>query len=114
MSDETLRFDEKSLSWKEIDGEVVALDLARGTYFSINASGVTLFRALVEGTTRATIVAARCWLFSAWATTSSATSPTPTWLSSPMSCWIDTAHPAASTRCPEASSRPTQDRSTRS
>jgi hypothetical protein len=57
MAEPTLRFDD-SVSWREIDGEIIALDLRAGTYFSINASGVVLFRSLVEGATRSSLVGA--------------------------------------------------------
>jgi coenzyme PQQ synthesis protein D (PqqD) len=42
--------------WREIDGEVVAIDLDASTYLSTNESGVHLWRRLAEGTTREELV----------------------------------------------------------
>jgi hypothetical protein len=43
--------------WREIDGEVVAIDLDASTYLGTNESGVYLWRRLAEGTTREELVA---------------------------------------------------------
>jgi Coenzyme PQQ synthesis protein D (PqqD) len=51
MHDIGLRRDE--IAWREIDGEVIAVDLRSSTYLSTNGSGTTLWHALVAGTTRA-------------------------------------------------------------
>ena len=56
MTEPTLRVDESSVSWREIDGEIVALDLAGGTYFSVNNSGVTIWQALASGSTRSALI----------------------------------------------------------
>lgn len=40
---------QQDLSWREVDGEVVVLDLASSTYFSLNGSGAVLWGALVDG-----------------------------------------------------------------
>lgn len=37
------------VSWQELDGHVVVLDLRAGEYLEINASGSFLFLALTEG-----------------------------------------------------------------
>lgn len=37
------------IPWREVDGEIVALDPATSVYISINGSGAMLWRALVEG-----------------------------------------------------------------
>jgi len=37
--------------WREIDGEIVLLDLDGSAYFSVSASGVALWPALVAGAT---------------------------------------------------------------
>jgi hypothetical protein len=46
----------EALSWREIDEEVVALDMETATYLSANASGRLLWRALAGGTTRDELV----------------------------------------------------------
>jgi orotate phosphoribosyltransferase-like protein len=46
----------EGLSWREIDDEVVALDMETATYLSANASGRLLWRALVAGATREELV----------------------------------------------------------
>jgi len=40
------------LHWREIDGEVIALEARGSTYLAANGPGTVLWRALVEGTTR--------------------------------------------------------------
>lgn len=50
-----LRTDE--LSWREIDGQVIVLDLRTKLYLSINDSGVALWRRLAGGARRAELVA---------------------------------------------------------
>jgi hypothetical protein len=37
-----------AVSWRDVDGEVVALDIASGAYFSMNGAGRLLWMALVE------------------------------------------------------------------
>lgn len=39
----------ESVSWRDIDGEIVAIDLRRSEYLSISASGASLWRQLVDG-----------------------------------------------------------------
>jgi hypothetical protein len=46
----------EGLSWREIDEEVVALDMETATYLSANASGRLLWRALAGGATREELV----------------------------------------------------------
>jgi hypothetical protein len=58
VNEPRLRIDPKSLPWREVDGEIVALDLASSTYFTINGSGAVLWRALSDGATRSDLVAA--------------------------------------------------------
>ncbi len=55
---DTLRLREGSVEWREIDGELVGLQTATSTYFSVNATGTILWRRLADGTTRAGLVAA--------------------------------------------------------
>src|SRR3954471_17276462 len=44
------------VSWREVDGEVIVLDLRSSSYFAVNESAVPLWRALANGTTRADMV----------------------------------------------------------
>jgi hypothetical protein len=46
------------LHWREVDGEVVALDLRRGRYLGINRSGRMLWQGLAEGATRDDLIEA--------------------------------------------------------
>ena len=46
-----LRLRADHLPWREIDGEIIALDPATSSYVSINGSGTLLWHELVEGTT---------------------------------------------------------------
>ena len=52
----TLRLRNDAVRWREIDSEVVAIDLDSSVYLSTNESGVLLWRRLSEGTTRAELV----------------------------------------------------------
>lgn len=38
-----------NVSWREVDGEVVALDLRSSTYFSTNRTGAIMWHAMVDG-----------------------------------------------------------------
>jgi hypothetical protein len=49
---ETVRLRADRVTWREVEGEVVALDLQASTYFSANASGSVLWPLLLEGATR--------------------------------------------------------------
>ncbi len=49
---QTVRVRADRVTWREVDGEVVALDLQASTYFSANASGSVLWPLLLEGATR--------------------------------------------------------------
>lgn len=46
-----MRLRTADLSWREIDGELVLLDLRSSTYLTSNASGSVLIRHLVEDRT---------------------------------------------------------------
>ena len=48
---EAIRLDDQ-VSWREVDGEIVALHLRSSTYFSTNATGAYLWQLIVDGTTR--------------------------------------------------------------
>jgi hypothetical protein len=52
----TLRLRDDAVRWREIDREVVAIDLDSSMYLSTNASGVLLWRLLADGTTREALV----------------------------------------------------------
>jgi hypothetical protein len=47
-----LRLREADLHWREIDGEVIALEGRGSTYVAANGAGTLLWRALSAGTTR--------------------------------------------------------------
>lgn len=47
-----LRLKETDLHWREIDGEIIALEARGSRYIAANGAGTALWRALVEGTTR--------------------------------------------------------------
>ena len=51
-----LRLRDDAVRWREIDQEIVAVDLERSDYVSTNKSGVLLWRRLAEGTTRQQLV----------------------------------------------------------
>ncbi len=53
---EQLRVRPEAIEWRQLEGEIVALDLRRSLYLAINASGALLWPFLVEGTTRDELV----------------------------------------------------------
>jgi hypothetical protein len=55
-----LRVRRDALEWREIDGEVVALDLRSSLYLAVNPSGTVLWPALVEGASREELVELLC------------------------------------------------------
>jgi hypothetical protein len=44
-----LRLRDADLHWREIDGEVIALEARNSTYLATNDAGTLLWRALVDG-----------------------------------------------------------------
>lgn len=44
-----MRIKSERLAWREIDGELVALDLDRSTYFTANDTASALIKCLAEG-----------------------------------------------------------------
>jgi Coenzyme PQQ synthesis protein D (PqqD) len=44
------------LEWREVEGEVVALDLRKNTYLAVNRTGATIWPELVSGTDREKLV----------------------------------------------------------
>jgi len=55
--DAVLRLRPGALQWREIEGEVIALDQDAATYLAGNATATLLWRALSDGTTRAKLIA---------------------------------------------------------
>jgi hypothetical protein len=45
------------LSWRAVDGEIVAVDVASSAYLSANAAGAILWQMLADGTTRDALAA---------------------------------------------------------
>ncbi len=48
-----LKLREDDLHWREIDGEVIALEARGSTYVAANGAGTLLWHALAAGSTRA-------------------------------------------------------------
>jgi hypothetical protein len=51
-----LQLRDADLDWREVEGELVALDLRESRYLAINRSGRVLWGALAEGATRDQLV----------------------------------------------------------
>lgn len=49
--DVVVRIRPTNVSWREVDGDVIALDLDSSTYFSTNHTGAILWHAMVDGAT---------------------------------------------------------------
>ena len=58
-----IRLRSDDLFWRELQGEIVALDAAGSRYVSANASAATLWKRLVEGATEADLVDSLCERF---------------------------------------------------
>jgi hypothetical protein len=52
-----LRLRDEGVAWKEVDGEIVALDEQAALYLAANPAGALLWRTLAAGTTREALVA---------------------------------------------------------
>lgn len=52
-----LRVDTTNIAWRDVNGEIVALDLRSSTYFTTNRTGAIMWCALVEGSAVADLVA---------------------------------------------------------
>ena len=52
MSSTTIRLRDGAVEWREIDGEIVALDRLAGEYVAVTGSGALLWPLLVAGATR--------------------------------------------------------------
>ncbi len=55
---ELLKIDRTAVEWRQVDDEIVALDLRDSMYLGINASGTVLWPLLAEGATRHELVSA--------------------------------------------------------
>lgn len=53
-----LRLSETGIHWREVEGEILALDGDRSEYLGVNRSGAVLWTALAEGATREQLVEA--------------------------------------------------------
>jgi hypothetical protein len=51
-----LRLNQDAVSWREIDGEVLALGHASSAYFSTTGSGALLWRSLADGSSREQLI----------------------------------------------------------
>ena len=51
-----LRLRDSDVHWREIDGEIIALEARGSTYVAANGAGTLLWHALVAGTTREQLV----------------------------------------------------------
>jgi hypothetical protein len=52
-----LRLRHEGVAWKEVDGEIVALDETAAVYLAANPAGALLWRTLASGSTREALVA---------------------------------------------------------
>lgn len=56
-SDESvMRIRPTHVLWREVDGEVIALDLSSSTYFTTNKTGAVLWHAMINGATASKLV----------------------------------------------------------
>lgn len=51
-----MRLRDTDLDWREVEGELVALDLRESRYLAVNQTGKQLWSALVDGATRVELV----------------------------------------------------------
>lgn len=50
MTEKRLRLRRDAVEWREVEGEIVALDLRNQTYVTLNRSGATIWELLDKGT----------------------------------------------------------------
>jgi hypothetical protein len=55
-AEDRLQLRDVDLDWREVEGELVALDLRESRYLAVNRTGQVLWAALAEGATRAQLV----------------------------------------------------------
>jgi len=53
---EKLSLDARRVEWREVDGEIIALDLKASMYLAVSRTGAVAWTALAAGTTRAEIL----------------------------------------------------------
>jgi hypothetical protein len=60
---DVLRLDPEAVQWREVQGEVIAIDLRNGRYLTTNPSGALLWPLLARGSTVEQLSAALrdCW-----------------------------------------------------
>jgi Coenzyme PQQ synthesis protein D (PqqD) len=51
-----LRLRTDGLDWRELDDEIVVLDLAQSEYFAVNSTGALLWQAVAPGATRRDLI----------------------------------------------------------
>jgi len=51
-----LRLRENAVTWQQVEGETIVLDIATSTYLGVNRSGSALWPALAEGATRGQLI----------------------------------------------------------
>ncbi|MGZ4172567.1 MAG: PqqD family protein [Solirubrobacteraceae bacterium] len=56
QDDATLRLREEGLNWREIDGEVIVLDVQRSHYLNLNPTGSAMWLMLADGATEPQLV----------------------------------------------------------
>jgi hypothetical protein len=52
-----VRLRNRALEWREIEGEIVGVDLDKSEYLAINRSGAVLWPALAQGATKSELAA---------------------------------------------------------
>ena len=60
MGDEVLRLRSEDLDWREIEGEIVALDGKSSVYLGLNQTGRLIWQRLADGATRQELIGALC------------------------------------------------------
>ena len=55
MSD-VVRLKAGALEWREVEGELIALDVQSSDYFAVNRTAASIWPALVEGSTRTDLI----------------------------------------------------------
>ena len=53
---ERIRLRNESIEWREVEGQIVALDLRTSVYFAVNETGTRLWADLAGGTSRRDMV----------------------------------------------------------
>jgi len=53
-----LKLRQEALEWREVEGEVVALDVGAAEYLAANPAGAVLWRTLARGCSRADLIGA--------------------------------------------------------